>query len=88
MRKGVYLSELDVTTRECEIKTIDDKTFSIILTQGLNRQIRRMCKELGYRVVKLKRIRVMNVTLGDLGVGKYREVIGDELDKLLNAIKE
>ncbi|MCR4610349.1 MAG: pseudouridine synthase [Lachnospiraceae bacterium] len=88
MRHGIYLSELGVKTRESIIKTIDDKTFSIILTQGLNRQIRRMCKELGYRVVKLKRIRVMNIKLGNLPKGEYREVKGEELDKLISMLGE
>ena len=86
MRRGVFLSELNTTTRETKIHTIDDRTFSIILTQGLNRQIRRMCKELGYRVVNLKRIRVMNITLGDLAEGTYREVAGKELEELLRMI--
>ena len=87
MRTGVYLEELDTTTRECSVEPIDDKTFSIILTQGLNRQIRRMCKTLGHRVVSLRRIRIMNVKLGNLKVGAYRELKGDELDKLLSAIE-
>ena len=87
MRTGVYLEELDTTTRKCIVRPVDDRTFSIILTQGLNRQIRRMCKELGYRVVDLKRIRVINVRLGGLETGKYREVKGKELSVLLNEIE-
>lgn len=87
MRSGVYLHELDTTTRQCEVRPVDDKTFSIILTQGLNRQIRRMCKELGYRVTSLNRIRVMNIELGNLAVGKYREVEGEDLSILLKSIK-
>ena len=61
-------------------------TFRIILTQGLNRQIRRMCDALGYRVVSLKRVRIMNIRLGDLRTGSYREVTGEEwaeLERLL-----
>lgn len=87
MRNGVYLHELDITTRKCEVRPISDRTFSIILTQGLNRQIRRMCKELGYRVESLNRIRVMNIELGQLPLGKYREVEGRELDILLKSIE-
>jgi len=81
------LYELDTTTRKCEVRPISDRTFSIILTQGLNRQIRRMCKELGYRVESLNRIRVMNIELGDLPLGKYREIEGRELDILLKSIE-
>lgn len=88
MRNGIYLHELDTTTRKCEVRPIDDKTFSIILTQGLNRQIRRMVKELGYRVTSLNRIRVMNIELGNLPIGKYREVEGDELSILLRSIED
>ena len=88
MRNGVYLSELDTTTRKCMVRPLSANTFSIVLTQGLNRQIRRMCKELGYRVTDLKRVRVMNIKLGNLSVGKYRKVEGDELEKLLRLIEE
>ena len=84
----MYLEELDTTTRKCSVEPIDEKTFSIILTQGLNRQIRRMCKALGYTVVSLRRVRIMNIKLGSLEVGKYREIKGNELDKLLMAINE
>lgn len=83
MRQGVYLSELHIKTRKAKVKAIDDKTFSIILTQGLNRQIRRMCSELGYKVIKLKRVRIMNIKLNDLREGQYREIVGEELDTLL-----
>lgn len=97
MSNGVHLKEyrsgkliLDETTRKCKVKKIDDKTFSIILTQGLNRQIRRMTKELGYKVLELKRVRIMNIQLGDLKSGEYRnisevEIIG--LKKLLDQVK-
>ncbi len=88
MRNGVYLSELDTTTRKCMVRPMTDNTFSIVLTQGLNRQIRRMCKELGYRVTNLKRVRVMNIKLGKLKVGKYRKVEGEELNELIGLISE
>lgn len=74
LSNGIYLEALDKTTRPCKIKVIDETCFKIILTQGLNRQIRRMCETVGYRVVRLKRIRVMNIELGYLRVGTYRKV--------------
>lgn len=64
------------------------KSFRIILTQGLNRQIRRMCQYLGYEVKRLKRIRVMNIELGDLPVGSYREVTAQEMKTLQEMIKD
>ena len=82
MSEGVYLKDLELTTRKCEITQIGKFTFQIILTQGVNRQIRRMCKTLGYQVKSLKRIRVMNIKLGNLKYGAYREVIGEELELL------
>lgn len=82
MAAGVYLEELKTTTRPCKVEKAGKFTFRIVLTQGLNRQIRRMCKTLGYEVTHLKRVRVMNITLGKLVPGKYREVTGEELEKL------
>lgn len=82
MSEGVYLPELKVTTRPCEAERVGKFTFRIILTQGLNRQIRRMCKELGYQVTSLKRTRVMNIKLNKLVPGKYREIQGEELEEL------
>ncbi len=82
MSEGVYLKDLDITTRKCEITKIGKYTFNIVLTQGVNRQIRRMCKTLGYEVKSLKRIRIMNVLLGNIAPGKFREVQGEELEKL------
>lgn len=82
MAKGIYLKELDITTRECKIEKIGKFTFRIILTQGVNRQIRRMCQACGYQVKGLKRIRVMNIKLDDLLPGAYREIVGEELEKL------
>lgn len=74
MAKGVPLAELGVVTRPCRIFRTGQKSFTIILTQGYNRQIRRMCAYFGYRVVKLKRIRIMNIVLGDLKEGRWRNV--------------
>ncbi len=82
MAAGVYLSELEVTTRPCQLEQMGKYTFKIILTQGLNRQIRRMCNELGYQVTQLKRMRIMNIKLDKLQPGKYREVTGAELEEL------
>lgn len=82
MEKGVYVKELEQTTRPCIVKPIGKYTFHITLTQGLNRQIRRMCKTLGYEVTHLKRIRIMNIELGKLPPGKYRELTGAELEEL------
>ncbi len=74
MAKGVYLKELDQTTYPCKITRVGKYTFRLILTQGLNRQIKRMCETLGYKVKTLTRIRVMNIELGDLKSGEYREL--------------
>ena len=82
MAKGIYLKDLDITTRECEIEQIGKFTFRIVLTQGVNRQIRRMCEACGYRVKALKRIRIMNILLGNLKPGKWRKVTGEELEQL------
>jgi 23S rRNA pseudouridine2604 synthase len=82
MSEGVYLKEIDETTRACTVEKIGKYTFRIILTQGLNRQIRRMCETQGYKVKSLERIRVMNIKLGNLKRGEYRELKGEELAKL------
>lgn len=82
MRDGVELKELKVTTRPCEIEAIGPKTFRIVLTQGLNRQIRRMCEELGCHVITLKRIRIMNIYLGKLKTGDFRKATPKELEEL------
>lgn len=82
LSKGVYLEELDTTTRRCKTERIDQKSFRIVLTQGLNRQIRRMCETFGYRVRALKRVRVMNITLEGLQVGSYRKLTSEEVEKL------
>ncbi len=78
MRAGVYLEELSQTTRPCKIEQIGEKTLKITLTQGLNRQIRRMCKTQGYRITSLKRTRVINIGLEDLKPGEYRELAEEE----------
>lgn len=81
MSTGVKI--LGTTTKPCKITQINEKTFKIILTQGLNRQIRRMCKAFGYRVLKLKRVRIMNIRLGDLKVGQWRNLTKQELDEIM-----
>lgn len=72
-----------VTTKKCTVKKVNNNTFKIILTQGLNRQIRRMCENLGYDVIKLKRIRIMNLTLDNLPTGKWRLLNQKEVNSLL-----
>lgn len=79
MRNGIPI--LNQVTKKCEVDQIDTMSFRIILTQGLNRQIRRMCEYLGYEVKKLKRIRVLNIHL-DLPLGKYRNLTSEELSEL------
>jgi len=79
MSNGVEI--LDTITKNCFVKQLGVKKFKIILTQGLNRQIRRMCEILGYRVKKLKRVRIMNIKL-DVPIGKYREFTKEELLEL------
>ncbi|WP_313100392.1 23S rRNA pseudouridine(2604) synthase RluF [Epilithonimonas sp.] len=79
MRNGVPI--LDTVTKKCEVEKIDTMNFRIVLTQGLNRQIRRMCEYLGYEVKKLKRIRIMNIKL-DLPVGKWRNLSAEEMKEL------
>lgn len=74
MREGMYLKELDKSTRPCDVERTGARTFNIVLTQGLNRQIRRMCAECGYEVVKLKRIRIMGVRLGSVKEGKWKKI--------------
>lgn len=86
MSKGVYLEELERTTLPCRVYKDGKRKFRIILTQGLNRQIRRMCDNLGYRVVDLKRIRIMNIVLGDLKEGSYRNVTDKEYSRLLSML--
>ena len=82
MSGGIYLAELDRTTKPCKVTALGKKSFRIILTQGLNRQIRRMCSTQGREVVQLKRIRIMNILLGDLKPGEYRNVTEAEYQQL------
>jgi len=79
MSKGVHI--LDTTTRPCKVEQLSPTTFRIILVQGLNRQIRRMCEALGHRVVKLKRVRIMDLDL-DLPMGKWRHLTENEVKQL------
>lgn len=81
MSKGVPI--LDRVTKPCVVTPIDDYTFKIVLTQGWNRQIRRMCEYFDYRVRSLIRIRVMNIQLGNLKAGTYRKITGKEKEELL-----
>lgn len=86
MADGVYLKELDVTTKPCSISRINNYTFRIILTQGLNRQIRRMCQESGYKVESLTRVKIMNIELGGLKIGEYRIIEGKEKTMLYESL--
>lgn len=85
MRNGIPI--LDTVTRKCRVKQTHKNTFTIVLTQGLNRQIRRMCEYLGYRVVRLKRTRIMNVKL-DIAVGKWRHLSKQELADLKKLLSD
>ncbi len=82
MAGGIFLKDLGITTRECRLEKTGKYTFRIILTQGINRQIRRMCEACGYRVKSLKRVRVMHVTLDGLKPGEYRELPAEEVERL------
>lgn len=86
MSNGVPI--LDTVTDNCQVKQINDVTFNIVLTQGLNRQIRRMCEYLGYEVKTLKRIRIMNISLGKLKVGEYRSFTDAELNAIQDLIAD
>jgi len=80
MSKGVNI--LGTVTRPCKLERVDNNTFKIILTQGLNRQIRRMCKTLGYNVIKLERIRIVSILSKGIEPGKWRELTKEEIEKL------
>lgn len=77
-RMGMGISILDTVTKKCEVEKLGNYDFRIVLTQGLNRQIRRMCEALGYEVTSLKRVRIMNVLL-DVPVGEWRDITEEEL---------
>lgn len=85
MSNGVFLEDLNVTTKPCKVEQMGERKFRIILTQGFNRQIRRMCRAFDYHVRALKRVRVMSVTLAGLRQGEYRELNQKETDKLYQA---
>ena len=82
MSAGLFLKEINITTRPCIVEKMGKFTFRIVLTQGVNRQIRRMCKELNCYVTHLKRVRVANIMLNNLQIGEYREITGIELQSL------
>ncbi|MBR2530368.1 MAG: pseudouridine synthase [Lachnospiraceae bacterium] len=82
MEEGVFLEDLGVTTKRCKVRKISDTTFTIVLRQGLNRQIRRMCRAFDYHVRFLKRVRIENINLGDLAPGQYRQLDPAELSEL------
>lgn len=84
MASGVKI--LGTTTLPCQIKKTGEKAFTIILTQGLNRQIRRMCETLGYRVKTLKRVRIMNIHLGNLKLGQWRNLTPFEMKELMRRL--
>lgn len=88
MSQGVYLKELQVKTRPCKVEAAGKFSFKIVLTQGLNRQIRRMCKTLGYETKALKRLRIANIELGNLKPGAFREVQGAELEALYRCLEK
>ena len=83
MRRGMHLDELNADTMPCVCTKTGNREFHIILKQGLNRQIRRMCAACGYRVETLKRIRIMNIHLGNIPQGNFRNVTDAEFDKLI-----
>ncbi len=86
MSNGVPI--LNTITKKCKVRQIDTHVFNIILTQGLNRQIRRMCDHLGYNVVKLKRIRIMNISLEKLPVGSWRDLTEKEMKSILKLVDD
>ena len=86
MSNGIPI--LGTITKKCSVEKINNFTFKIILTQGLNRQIRRMCEYLDYEVSKLQRTRIMNVDLGNLKIGEWRELTSSELDKINKMVSD
>jgi len=85
MENGIPI--LGTVTKQCKVRKIGKCTFNIILTQGLNRQIRRMCEYLGFKVTSLKRIRIMNVSLSNLPTGKWRYLSSEEMSTIINLTK-
>lgn len=86
MENGIPI--LGTVTKKCKVRKIGKCTFNIILTQGLNRQIRRMCEYLGFKVTSLKRIRIMNVSLSNLATGKWRYLSSEEISTIINLTKD
>ncbi len=86
MSRGIPI--LDTVTKPCDVERLSRFVFKIILVQGLNRQIRRMCEYLNYEVVALKRVRIMNLTLGDLPTGKWRHLTKEEVAKLQDSLTD
>lgn len=86
MRKGVHI--LGTVTKKCIVEKLSSRQFRIILVEGKNRQIRRMCEHLGYQVVKLERIRIMHITLEDLARGKWRELTDNEIKVLKDLLSD
>lgn len=82
MEAGVYLKDLHIKTRKCKVEKLSRDSFSIILTQGVNKQIKRMCKACGNAASSIRRIRVMNIRLGDLAENEWREITGEEKRRL------
>ncbi len=87
MTLGVPIMEGSVVTRRCDVEMTGDREFRIILKQGLNRQIRRMCSSLDYTAISVKRVRVMNIELGKMGVGKHRDLTKVERAELYDRLK-
>jgi len=86
MSTGVPI--LETVTKKCEVEKVGRYVFKITLIQGLNRQIRRMCEHLGYEVVSLKRLRIMNIQLEDLPVGEWRDLTEKELNDLILSLED
>ena len=84
MMKGVPI--LDTVTLPCKVRRTGDRSFNIIIVQGLNRQIRRMCEYFGYNVTSLRRIRIMNIRLGNMKPGQWRELTKDEFSTLMKQL--
>ena len=88
MGNGVPLDELETTTKKCFVEQVSRFVFRIVLVQGLNRQIRRMCEYLDYEVVELKRERIMNIELGELPYGEWRDLTKEEVQGLRDAVAD
>lgn len=88
MSSGIPIAELETTTKPCQVERVSRFVFKIVLIQGLNRQIRRMCEYLDYQVEALQRIRIMNIDLGDLEIGKWRDLTDKELQELKDSVEQ